>query len=55
MAGGFSLSDILHVAMCISMRPPRRDECSGVSHWSVGRCSGPGQGAFAYAGNIQDE
>ncbi len=42
-------------AACLCMRPPRRDECSGAPHWSVGCDSLIGQGAFEYAGTMQDE
>ncbi len=41
--------------MCVCMRPPRRDECSGASHWPVGCDSVTGQGAFEYAGTMRDE
>ncbi len=37
------------------MRPHRRDECSGAFHWPVGCDSVTGQGAFEYAGTMQDE
>ncbi len=37
------------------MRPPRRGECSGASHWPVECDSVTGQGVFEYAGTMQDE
>ncbi len=40
---------------CVGMRPPRRDECSGASHWPVGCDSVTGQGAFEHAGTMRDE
>ncbi len=42
-------------AVCLCMRPPRRDECLGASHWPVGCASVTGQGAFEYAGTMRDE
>ncbi len=42
-------------AVCLCMRPPRRDECSGAPHWPVGCDSVTGQGAFEYAGTMRDE
>ncbi len=42
-------------AVCLGMWPPTRGECSGASHWPVGCDSVTGQGAFEYAGNMQDE
>ncbi len=41
--------------LCVCMWPPRRDECSGSSHWPVGCDSVTGQGAFEYAGTMRDE
>ncbi len=38
--------------VCVCMR---RDECSGTPHWPVGCDSVTGQGAFEYAGAMQDE
>ncbi len=43
------------VCVCVCMRPPRRDECSGAPHWPVGCDSLTGQGAFEYAGIMRDE
>ncbi len=43
------------VAVCLCMRPPRRDECSGAPHLPVGCDSLTGQGAFEYAGTMRDE
>ncbi len=40
--------------MCPCMRPPRRGECSGASHWPVGCDSVTDQGAFEYAGAMRD-
>ncbi len=42
-------------AVYLCMWPPGRDECSGASHWSMGCDSVTGQGAFEYAGAMQDE
>ncbi len=42
-------------AECLCMWPPRRDECSGASHWPVGCDSVTGQGAFEYAGIMRDD
>ncbi len=42
-------------AVCPCMRPPRRGECSGASHWPVGCDSVTGQGEFEYAGTMRDE
>ncbi len=39
----------------VCMRPPERDECSGAPHWPVECDSLTGQGAFEYAGTMQDE
>ncbi len=44
-----------HAAVCLCMRPPRRDECSGAPHWPVGCDSVTDQGAFEYAGTMRDE
>ncbi len=41
--------------VCLCMWPPRRDECSGASHWPVECDSVAGQGAFEYAGTMRDE
>ncbi len=41
--------------LCAAMWPRRRGECSGASHWPVGCDSVTGQGAFEYAGTMQDE
>ncbi len=42
-------------AVCVFMKSPRRDECSGAPHWPVGCDSLSGQGTFGYAGSMQDE
>ncbi len=42
-------------AVCLCMRPPRRDECSDAPHWPVGCDRVGGQGAFEYAGPMPDE
>ncbi len=42
-------------AVCLCMWPPRRDECSGTSHWPVGCDSVTGQGTFEYAGTMRDK
>ncbi len=36
-------------AVSFCMRPPRRGECSGASHWPVECDSATGQGVFEYA------
>ncbi len=43
------------VAVCISMRPARRDKCSSALHWPLGCDSRTGQGTFEYAGTMRDE
>ncbi len=42
-------------AVCACRRPPKRDECSGASHWPVGCDSLTSQGASEHAGTMQDE
>ncbi len=39
--------------VCVCMRPPRRDECSGAPNWSVECDSLTGQGAFECAGTME--
>ncbi len=42
-------------AVCLRMKPRRRGECSGASHWLVGCDSMTGQDVFEYAGIMRDE
>ncbi len=42
-------------ALCLCMRPPRRDECPRTSHWPAGCDSVTSQDAFEYAGTKRDE
>ncbi len=42
-------------AVCVCMSLSRREECLCVPQWPVGCGSLTGQGAFDYAGTMQDE
>ncbi len=41
------------VVVCVCMRPPKRDECSGAPHWPMGCDSLTGQGLFEYVGTMR--
>ncbi len=42
-------------SVCSCMRPSRRAKRSGAPYWPVGQYSVTSEGAFAYAGDMQDE